>query len=310
MVRRLRPLIGVAFAVVLFGTVEAGLRVAGVGPAYRPEVLGQWRFSANLRDQEERGPRDGHGFRVSTNADGLRTSLPKEHTARRVALLGDSTVFGWGVDDGSTLADGASVPGVEILNAGQPGYSSTMAGWLFREVVAAYTPELTILFIPMHDTNLVPVSDRELLHGGETTTARVRILLARHSRIYELLRRSLWSDAAWLLPEQRTGEPRVPRVSDAERSQVMAEMAEAARAWGGTVAVGYLPFDADIRNGVHGPRPTSGWAARWEESSGGTIYDLRDCCTGGVGYVLTDDIGHLSAAGNLAAGAALGSKLR
>ena len=62
-----------------------------------------------------------------------------------MALLGDSTVFGWGVDDGQTVADGlaAALPGVEVLNAGQPGYSTVQAARLL-EVVAAWRPEASL----------------------------------------------------------------------------------------------------------------------------------------------------------------------
>ncbi len=184
---------GLAFAAVSLLTVELALRIAGVRPAYRVEDLGQWRVSSNMHARSTKGPRDEHAFILSTNADGLRTEVPraKATTRTRVALMGDSTVFGWGVDDGGTVADGVqAVLGAdyEVLNAGQPGYSTTMMAWLYGEVVNAYQPDLTIVFIPMHDTNLVLVSDREVLKGGATTIAKVRVTLAQESRIYQALR--------------------------------------------------------------------------------------------------------------------------
>jgi hypothetical protein len=304
--RSRRPFLGLAFAGVLLLLMEAGLRLMGVGPAYRVEVLGQWRFAANLQSHPYQGSQDGHSFLVTTNADGLRTGLQRERTSgiRRVALMGDSTVFGWGVDDGQTIADGVQLSNTEILNAAQPGYSTTMMAWLFEEVVQRYQPDITIVFVPMHDTNLVLVSDREVLEGGASMGARVRVGLAQHSRIFEVLRRALFTTAsqAWLIPgQQQSKEPRVPRVSDAERSQAVGAIVGLSAGWGGKVMVGYVPFKADLELGGIHKRPTEDWLKNLQ---GIEVADLRACCKS-KGLVLPDDPGHLNAEGNLKVGAAL-----
>lgn len=320
--RRARPVVaraalGAAFAVVLLGMVELGLRIAGVRPAYRAEELGQWRTQGSQSHRLLQGPKDGHGFYLSTNVDGLRTMLPRARTSgvRRIALMGDSTVFGWGVDDGGTIGDGVQAvlgpASVEVLNAGQPGYSTTMVAWLFKEVVAAYQPDLVIVFIPMHDANRVLVSDAELLGGGATTSARVRVLLARESRIYEALRGLLFdsTEKAWLLPDQSGGEPRVPRVSDMERDHALDGMAAAAAGWGGSVGMGFLPFKGDIEDGAGMQRPALEWARARAIRTGEPLIDVRACCAGQTGLVLADDPGHLTREGNLAAGAAIAAQL-
>ena len=294
---------------------EISLRLAGFRPAYQVEELGRWRFSANLKDEPTQGPRDGHLFRVSTNADGLRTNLsPGPPQIPRIALMGDSTVFGWGVDEGQTLADGLQqqLLGTEVLNAGQPGYSTTMMSWLFGEVVSAYQPGWTVVFIPMHDTNWVLVSDREVLRGGSGLRDRMRVWLARESRLYSLLRKGIFplTDRPWLMPDQHSTEPRVPRVSDAERTLVLDEMREKMASWGGHLAIGYLPFKGDIEDNAPSERPTSTWARQYSSSRSVPLLNLQPCCRGEKGLVLEDDPGHLSADGNKRVGTALGGALQ
>ena len=311
------PLLGLAFGVVLLATIEAGCRAAGVREAYRIEELGQWRFVAGLQAKSFRGPRDGHSFVVSSNVDGLRTKLKRERTpgVRRVAVMGDSTVFGWGVNDGESLADGMQSvldPGqFEVLNAGQPGYSTTMASWLFGEVVAEYQPDLTVVFVPLHDTNRVLVSDAEVLHGGDGAVSSVRVWLARESRCYQLLRSFVFeqTDRAFLLPNEATDEPRVPRVSDEERSRALDEMVTRAATFNGKIAVGYLPFLADIEFHGSGERETEPWLRDYTASRGLGFVDVRTCCPGSAEMVLPDDPGHLSAAGNHRAGASIAEQL-
>lgn len=309
-----RALLGVGVAILLLGLVELGLRVAGVTPAYQRDAIGQWRLAPNLEGAESRGPRDGHSFFVSTNDEGLRTALPRARSsARRVALLGDSVVFGWGVDDGETLADGAQRRlgrGWEVMNAGQPGYSTVMAAWLYAEVVAAWQPDVVVIFIPQHDANQVLVSDLEYLTGGRSPLAALRVWLARESRLYEVVRRAVDPQATepWLMPDAEATEPRVPRASDAERAIALATVRERLAAHGGRLAVGFLPSTADFgsRDGPAPDRPGYAWARRWSGEQGVPFADLRACCPAADGrYVLPDDPGHYSPAGNAAVGAAL-----
>lgn len=312
----MRAAFGIAFALVLLLIAEVGLQIAGVRPAYRVEDLGQWRVAANLSNHATNGPRDSHSFAVSTNADGLRTTVPRARTpgVRRIAVMGDSTVFGWGVNDGETVADGLQNgvgAGTEVLNAGQPGYSTTMMAWFFGEVLNGYQPDVTVVLIPMHDTNLVLVSDREVLNGGATLFARVRVGLAQQSRIYQALRGLLfdYTDKAWLLPDQQANEPRVPRVSDEERSAALDDMQREMAGWGGELRIGYLPFKGDIEDRAGMQRPSRGWAEAWGKAHGSELVDVSQCCAGRTGLVLPDDPGHLTREGNLLAGEAIAAKL-
>jgi len=325
--RRARLLLGCAFAAILLYLLEIGLRLGGVGPAYVSGASGSWRTTPNLHAFAMKGPRDGHAFRVTTNADGLRTALPKARTpgVTRIALMGDSTVFGWGVDDGETVSDGleaalnaggaegALEAPVEVLNAGQPGYSTTQVAWFFDEVVAGYRPDRVVVFIPMHDFNRVLVSDRELLEGGATTGARLRVLLASESRIYQLLRQSLWplTDKPSILPDEQTSEPRVERVSDAERARGFDAMRAKLAEWGGRLLVGFLPFHKDLVGDGKGDRLGVEWAVAYDAAHDVPLVDVRACCgPDGAALVLPDDYGHLAPEGNRRVGAAMAPAVR
>ena len=315
---------GLVVTLSVAGLAEVGARLSGVTPAYRPDSMGQWRMTPNLTDHRMQGMREAHDFRITTNNDGLRTTLPKERRpdTYRIALMGDSTVFGWGVEDGESIAAAAELllheqgfSHVEVLNGGQPGYSTGMAGWLFREALSNYQPDLTIIFVSMHDFNRTLISDLERVRGPTGVKASVRSFGVRHIALYEVLRRKIYpmADRAQVLPHEQSTEGRVPRVSSDERMEVLNEMNTHASQWGGQVTLGFLPFYVDLLRGDTVPdagRPGLNQALTWSQSSGIPIYDLRRCCgPGGDDLTFEFDKGHLNALGNQQVGHALAQQL-
>lgn len=126
---------------------------------------------------------------------------------------------------------------------------------------------------------------------------------ARLSALYQELRSPIFPES-----DQASTEPRVDRVSDDERTAGLLEAQAALAAHGGRVAVGWLPFKADI-DGMGGvDRPSGPWMRAFAERTGAPIVDVRGCCSGD-GLVLADDPGHLSAEGNRAAGLAIAEVL-
>jgi hypothetical protein len=304
---------GLLMAGAMVACAEGALRLTGVRPAYQADLLGGWRMLPEQKSQKVVS-REGASFILSTNADGMRTARPPARQALtwRVAVLGDSTVFGWGADDGATVADGMQAvldetlgAPVEVINAAQPGYSTVQTAYFFSEIVHNYKPDLAVLFLAMHDHNGVLVSDREHLHGASTPLAALRVGLARHSRLYQVGRQWLvpLSSQAFLLPNQDAGEPRVPRVSDAERSEAADEIRATLATWGGTLALGHVPFISDLETATPMPREGDAWAAAYAAKHDLAVIDLRRCCGPDAGHlVLPHDPGHLAAEGNLAAG--------
>jgi hypothetical protein len=302
----------------MLGLAEGAARLAGVEAAYQADGVGGWRVIAGsqsvLFGNNHTGP---DAFQVSTNPDGLRTDLSRARSPGRfrVAVLGDSTVFGWGVGQSETVADGLAEGlrhlsgGVEVINAGQPGYSSVQASRLFSNVVSAYQPDLTLLFLPLHDHNRVLVSDAEHLDGAEGALPRLRVALATRSRVYEGLRRLLFPLAgqAFVLADEAGAGPRVPRVSAAERAAALDAAKQATEAWGGRLLIGHLPFAAEMTGPV-GPREGEAEVAAWAQENDARLIDLRGCCSGEA-LLLPADPGHYSAAGHRAVGQALAAAL-
>jgi hypothetical protein len=307
--------LAVAFGFGVLYILEILARISGVEPAYKADLIGGWTMLPKMDHETLSNRQDGHEFIVSTNDDGLRTSLSPQKRAGvpRVALMGDSTTFGWGADEGGTIADGvkAEWPEAEILNAGQPGYSTTQIAEFFTAVVRRYEPDLTVVFLPMHDHNLVLVSDKEHLHGASGPVSAVRVLLATHSSLYQVIRQNifpLWTEQFALPWAETGGEPRVPRVNDDEREANVLGMAELAKSWGGSVAIGHIPFGGDLA-GEAGERYGAKWATEFSAKSGIPLVDLRDCCHGD-NLTLDWDPGHLKAEGNLKVGKAAAPRLK
>jgi lysophospholipase L1-like esterase len=316
-----RAVLGLVVAACLLGLTEIGFRLTGVEPAYAAVRMGLWQTAAAMRDRRIRGNREPHDFVVNTDEHGLRTalSLPRTPDASRVAVMGDSNVFGWGVGDDATFAAAtqralraAGHPQAELLNAGQPGYSTAQMGWIFDKDVALFQPDLTVVFISLHDFNLTLVSDIEARDGAHGPAAMMRVFLARHSRIYEVLRHRLYpfADQVQVKPMDSVKEPRVPRVSDEERVAILDAMRTNAQRWGGEVTVGLLPDYGELLRQGKSPgvsRAGSRWAEDYAASRSLPFLDLRRCCSDRDpdALVFPYDHGHMNATGHEAIGAAL-----
>ena len=103
-----------------------------------------------------------------------------------IAFLGDSNIFGWGVDDHETYDAQLQkkMPQLKVLNAGQPGHSSFQSYELFTEYLPMYKPKWTILVLSMHDHNQTPISDVERSGSVHGIIPRVRLFCIN---IYEYI---------------------------------------------------------------------------------------------------------------------------
>ena len=330
----IRMLLGMVFAMTLLGLTEIVLRLNGVQPAYRHDALGQWRVTPNIANQTFTGADDNHRFVVSTNGDGFRTQVDRTTVDEqiRIALIGDSTVFGWGVEAEDSLAAVTEArlieqgwTNVQVINFGQPGYSTAMMGVLFRDAIAAYRPDLSIVFIPMHDYNLSLVSDLEFLEGASSVRGFIRSLLVQHVALYEWMRRRLYpfANEVQVLPHQQSQEPRVERVSQPEQKRILNQIRVTAEQWGGEVSVGFLPFYSDLQSGSGAAQSHSGAASihllnrpgvqaleEWSREHNRPVFDLRDCCAyGAAERTFPFDHTHLNALGNREVGQALATAI-
>lgn len=132
-------------------------------PRFRPGGYMHSQLHHRYPPSERMHDRLGHTrYEVATNEDGLRSPWSREafgEQAVRVAILGDSFAFGYGLPEERTLpavlqgrlraerdSDDAAVLGAGIIT-----YSPLLAAALFEDVVAAYRPTLTLLMLDISD---------------------------------------------------------------------------------------------------------------------------------------------------------------
>jgi GDSL-like Lipase/Acylhydrolase family len=153
-------LVASGFLSLIFG--EAALRLLGRGPLPVNPVPGSfWRHDANLGWSNSPGaegvfhhPR--FTINVKINPQGLRD---REYTyertpgSRRVLVIGDSFVWGYGVEQQETFPKllEARQPGVEVINAGVAGYGTDQELLWLRSEGVRYRPDLVILVMCGND---------------------------------------------------------------------------------------------------------------------------------------------------------------
>lgn len=168
---------------ILFVACETALRAAG-WPKRDPkrefshnEVY--WVEPSSLRKEAISHKETGGSFRVSTDANGLRAPLHSEEKADgvfRVMTLGCSTTFGWGVEDEEAwpyrleekLKAEHPNAKIEVVNGGQPGYTSFQGLWLWDKTLARYKPDLVMFGYIVQDSRMVAYTDRSqaILQGN------------------------------------------------------------------------------------------------------------------------------------------------
>lgn len=118
------------------------------GLIQRDESLG-WRLAPGWR-----GMHRHHDFEASysTNPYGFRGAIDPDANSDepRYAVVGDSFVFGFGVNDDETfveLLNRAHEGEARFLNFGTPGYSTDQEYLLIRDRVLPFAPEAVFLFV-------------------------------------------------------------------------------------------------------------------------------------------------------------------
>jgi lysophospholipase L1-like esterase len=101
---------------------------------------------------------DGKTYHI--NSLGLRgPEIPPKSDKIRVVLLGNSCTFGWGMPDSSTYAvileklinGDPSMPKVEIINAGIPGYSTFQGKKFFASDIIKLKPDIVMTMFAWND---------------------------------------------------------------------------------------------------------------------------------------------------------------
>ncbi|HJN75667.1 MAG TPA: hypothetical protein QGF58_17185 [Myxococcota bacterium] len=139
-------------AVVVLGGAELFLRLVSEPSLYIDEHTPIWRLRPDIQ-RPVRFVERGTEFGVRTNALGWRGDEPQPGA---LLCLGDSTTFGWGVEEDEAwpaLVDGA-------VNGGVPGYS-TFQGLARIDEAMSTEPSQVLLAFLVRDAELAPMADHE-----------------------------------------------------------------------------------------------------------------------------------------------------
>lgn len=149
--RRRLALIAGSIALVVVGLEVAARIYAGATGRTRGLSLDArlgWRPLPNV---EKRGAWWGANLPARTNAFGWRDrarEIAKEPGVRRALLLGDSFVFGVGVDDGLRVSEALEreVADLEAWNLGVTAYGPDQELLLLESVIDEYAPDVVVWF--------------------------------------------------------------------------------------------------------------------------------------------------------------------
>jgi lysophospholipase L1-like esterase len=130
------------------------------------------------------------GHRISINSLGLRGPEPPARPARRVLVLGDSTIFGHDVPSDATLPVllqgrlGAAGE-IAVQNGGVPGYTCRQSLALLRTVRDRFPPDLVLVYNLHSDARRAHERDLIWLGSGTGTLAHTGVgRLATHAALW------------------------------------------------------------------------------------------------------------------------------
>jgi hypothetical protein len=140
--------------------------------------------------------------RVVTNSCGMRSPerpLAKPAGTYRIALLGDSFAFGWGVQQEASFAQKLEdnlnrIAGgkrhFEVLNFGVPGYSTFQEVALFEELGLDFNPDAVLVYFVQNDFGM-PFFVRDLDGSGGIFSSMKFVQLGRKLLDPEALNRQI-----------------------------------------------------------------------------------------------------------------------
>jgi hypothetical protein len=235
---------------------EIGLHLAHVLPAQRNPLSGfheadqrlGWKGSPDL---EARFVRPEFDVVIRHGADGFRLAAPPTPSAgRELAVLGDSFVWGWGVEQGEVVTDHlARLLARPVRNLGLNA-AGTAQEVLILEAYAQTADDALLLFFhnDLRDNTDRRRGERPVLRAGQTglvlepPSRRRRGALFRGSRLLSLVR--LQVDR--VLAARRRGAPGIP-VCDAPSEWELEELLLRRGASAGPrLHLAYVPTAAEV----------------------------------------------------------------
>ena len=139
-------------------------------------------------------------FHLTSNRDGFRGPAfkAKDPAVLRVASIGDSSTFGWGVDPEYTyeelLARRLSTRGsrAEVYNLGMPGTTSRHGLGVLEHYASPLKPDFVVISFGANDARLAPTTAAEQLAVDDTWLGTARWTLLE-LRAFQLARRLIFT---------------------------------------------------------------------------------------------------------------------
>ena len=229
----------VVLAAGFFAAAELLLLATGLPDPgiYAGDIRSFWTLRPDLPPQDLPFRERGTTFRVRTNQSGFRGAAPVEGAT---LCLGDSTTFGWGVEeDEAWPAVLGELLGAPTINGGVPGYS-THQGRIALAAALRLRPRTVVLAYLVRDAERAPVADAD------------RPEPPWDPRILQLLRKLRPAPSA----AHRAGVPRVSAAAYIENLRQM--IAEISAAGASPVLLQFPTLPADeVKAGVSGAAPVA-----------------------------------------------------
>ena len=291
--------------VVLLAVAEGGLTLAGWPPDPTVPFTHNepfWTIDPDLRDAPTPHRELGVTFPVSSNADSLRAPLvarEKRPGVQRVMALGCSTTFGWGVADAESyparLQAHLGRPDVEVINGGQPGYTSFQGRWLWDRTLRHYEPDLVFIGYIVQDARMAAYTDKsQAILQGDARFLKDNFLY--RWRAYLFLRDRIGAIQLQAKERPEGGESGVFRVPPEDYADNLRALIKGVRAAGGTPVLFGYPLERSGYTEQH--RRILAAAA---EVEGTLLFDpqprMEEATRSGE-YYFPQDRGHANAAGN------------
>jgi len=270
--RAIAVALGVVISIGLLGGAEAGFRWLGPKPSYSEyDRHTRWTLRPGYEGPGPDLPDIPLAYTIRINDAGFRgTAIQREKPAGvlRIATLGDSVTFGFGVPEEDALAakiaamvtPDVTSKKVEWLNAGVPGFSTVQGLRHLERRVLSYSPDIVTIMFGWNDGWRAVITDVDRKEEGRTAAA------IQSSRLLTFVRRGTNAVNARLgfNDARQSNQPsaRVPRVSPAVFETILLKMASDVRAVGAVPVFVTLPAafgpdrppDSYFRQGWMAPR--------------------------------------------------------
>jgi lysophospholipase L1-like esterase len=175
---------------------------------------------------------------VRTSREGFRGGEPE--MAQRVAMcLGDSTVFGYSVEESDAFParlqsrlrqQSKSDHAWSVINAGVPGYSSLQVRLQAEKLVPRWKPAVIILCVGNNEAWPVERSDRQIDEDRAISARLVSLLSASKVLVWAAEKIRPEKPQPFIAPDLEKAVPRVSKEEFGENLRAIAEIAREANA--------------------------------------------------------------------------------